>query len=395
MSSGTEVCGVASSRFIPGLFIAVAVTAVTGPALAQHDIENRDPILLAHRGLVRHAPENTLPAFAAAVELGLSIELDVYQTRDKHLVVIHNKTVDRTTNGSGKVTKMTLAEIRQLDAGCWFHPRYAGLKVPTLEEAFQLILQRQRKPVTIALNMKVISPGIEANITKLVEEYDLFDQLFAFGQPEDSSRRFKQANPKLRTTEVKIYDSEHFARALKNPLADCLWVGFIPSRDDMDQARGLSKQVWLSLHIGANRPDIWDKARASRMDGICTDWPLECRVHWRNDKPGSRGANKSAANNRDSSKLGVVETWNDLLKQPPIDIGGGVNVRLGIEATTCPRWSGVLVYCYCEDVPEIAIEGHSDAFGPVRIDVDVPGKSDHGAVDCSGLRGAPTESCCS
>ena len=234
---------------------------------AQKTQPDRQPALLAHRGLVRHCPENTLPAFAAAVELGLSIELDVYQTSDKQLVVIHDKTLDRTTNGSGEVTKMTLAEIRRLDAGSWFHSRYTGLKVPTLEEAFQLIRQRQRRPVTIALNMKVISPGIEANIARLVEKHDLLDQLFVFGQPEDSSQRFKQANPELRTTEVKIYDSEHFSWALKNPLADCLWVGFIPSRDEMAHARKLGKQVWLSLQIGEQRADIWDKARASQMDG--------------------------------------------------------------------------------------------------------------------------------
>ncbi len=114
------------------------------------DVGNREPILLAHRGLVRHAPENTLPAFAAAVELGISIEVDVYQTRDGHLVVIHDDTVDRTTNGKGRVVEMTLAEIRKLDAGSWVHPRYTGLKVPTLEEVFLLVRQQQRVPVTLA-----------------------------------------------------------------------------------------------------------------------------------------------------------------------------------------------------------------------------------------------------
>jgi len=139
-------------------------------------------------------------------------------------------------------------------------------------------------PITTALNMKVISPGIESKIVRVVEKYDLFDQLFAFGQPADSSRRFKDANPKLRTTIVKIYDSKHFAAALKDPLADCLWVGFIPSRKEMDHAHQLKKQVWLSLKIGDRRPDIWDRSRASGMDGICTDWPLECRLHWRTTK---------------------------------------------------------------------------------------------------------------
>lgn len=241
-----------------------------------------DPILLAHRGLVQHAPENTLPSFAAAIELGLSIELDVYQTRDENLVVIHDRTVDRTTNGTGEVNEMTLAEIRKLDAGSWFDPRFAGEKVPTLEEVFRLIRERQRMPVTIALNMKVISPGIEKRIVRLVEKYELFDQLFAFGQSSDSSRRFKEANPKLRTT-VYLNDSEsdQFTAALRDPLADCLWVRFIPDVEAMEQARKLGKQVWLALHIGENRPDIWDEARANKIDGICTDWPLVCSQHWR------------------------------------------------------------------------------------------------------------------
>ena len=64
-----------------------------------------------------------------------------------------------------------------------------------------------------------------------------------------------------------------FAPALRDPLADCLWVRFIPNAEAMEQARKLGKQVWLALHIGENRPDIWDEARANKVDGICTDWP--------------------------------------------------------------------------------------------------------------------------
>lgn len=241
-----------------------------------------DPIVLAHRGLVQHAPENTLPAFAAAIELGLSIELDVYQTRDEHLVVIHDKTVERTTNGIGEVIQMTLAEIRKLDAGSWFDTRFSGEKVPTLEEVFKLVRERQRTAVKIALNMKVISPGIEKNIVRLVEKYELFDQLCAFGQPRDSSHRFKQANPKLQTTVyLNSSEAEQFTVALQDPLADCLWVHFIPTAKGMEQAHKLGKQVWLGLHIGEKQPDTWDKARSIKMNAICTDWPLECSQHWR------------------------------------------------------------------------------------------------------------------
>jgi len=271
----------ARSRVLRGMLVAAIAAVSVEHGVAQSDPAGREPLLLSHRGLVRHAPENTLPAFAAAVALGLSLELDVYQTRDGQLVVIHDTTVDRTTDGTGNVTQMTLAQVRKLDAGKWFHPRFAGLRVPTLDEVFQLIRQRQRTPVTIALNMKVISPGIEDKIAVLVEKHGLHKQLFAFGQPADSSRRFKRAHPKLRTTIVKIYDSSQFAGALQDPLADCLWVGFVPSPAEMQQAHQLGKQVWLSLNIGDKRPDIWDQARASHMDGICTDWPLECLAHWR------------------------------------------------------------------------------------------------------------------
>jgi len=271
----------ARSRVLRGILVATIAVASVEHGVAQSDPAEHEPILLSHRGLVRHAPENTLPAFAAAVELGLSLELDVYQTRDGQLVVIHDTTVDRTTDGTGNVTQMTLAQIRKLDAGKWFHPRFAGLRVPTLDEVFLLIRKRQRTPVTIALNMKVISPGIEDKIAVLVEKHGLHKQLFAFGQPADSSRRFKQADAKLRTTVVKIYDSRQFAAALQDPLSDCLWVGFVPSRAEMQQAHRQDKQVWLSLNIGDKRPDIWDRARASHMDGICTDWPLECLAHWR------------------------------------------------------------------------------------------------------------------
>ncbi len=239
------------------------------------------PVLLAHRGLVRHAPENTLPAFAAAIELGLAIELDVYQTSDGHLVVIHDETVDRTTDGQGTISEMTLSEVRQLDAGSWYDPVYAGLKVPLLKEVFELMDPSRREPTPIAMNMKIVSTGMEAKIVRLIEKYDLFDQLFAFGQSTESSQRFKQANARMRTAIVKIYDSQQFLKALESPYSDCLWVGFVPSREEVNRAHSRGKQVWLSLHIGQKRTDIWDQARGSGLDGICTDWPLECRRYWR------------------------------------------------------------------------------------------------------------------
>lgn len=98
------------------------------------------PIILAHRGDLAHAPENTIPSFSQAIQKGADgVELDAKLTADGHVIVIHDSTVDRTTNGKGKVASFTLDEIRKLDAGSWFDSMFANTKVPLLEEVFETI----------------------------------------------------------------------------------------------------------------------------------------------------------------------------------------------------------------------------------------------------------------
>jgi glycerophosphoryl diester phosphodiesterase len=95
----------------------------------------RVPWIIAHRGASGHAPENTLAAFERAVELGAGfIETDLHLTRDARFVAIHDRTLERTTNGRGAVRDFTLAELRELDAGLWFDRQFSGLQIPTLEE---------------------------------------------------------------------------------------------------------------------------------------------------------------------------------------------------------------------------------------------------------------------
>ncbi len=101
------------------------------------------PLIYAHRGARCVAPENTLPAFAAALAMGVDgIELDAHLTSDGEIVVIHDFTVEKTTNGHGAVRAMTLHEVRQLDAGSHFDPRFSGTPVPTLDEVFDLVGDR-------------------------------------------------------------------------------------------------------------------------------------------------------------------------------------------------------------------------------------------------------------
>ena len=96
--------------------------------------------IVCHRGANRIAPENTLPALECALAAGFDyIEVDLHVTADGEIVVIHDPTLDRTTNGTGPVTSKTLAELRALSAGAWFDPFFAGTRIPTLEEALALI----------------------------------------------------------------------------------------------------------------------------------------------------------------------------------------------------------------------------------------------------------------
>jgi glycerophosphoryl diester phosphodiesterase len=123
------------------------------------------PVNLAHRGASALAPENTIDAFRLAVEAGAGgLELDVHMTRDRQIVVIHDATVDRTTNGSGAVSEMTLDELRGFDAGHNFSPdggptrpyRGRGVRVPTFGEVLE-----EFPGVPVNIEIKAGTPGIE------------------------------------------------------------------------------------------------------------------------------------------------------------------------------------------------------------------------------------------
>jgi glycerophosphoryl diester phosphodiesterase len=130
------------------------------------------PTSFAHRGVSARAPENTLEAFRVAVEAGAGgLELDVHMTLDKEIVVIHDATVDRTTNGSGAVAEMTLDELRSFDAGYRFsldggrtHPyRGRGLRVPTLAEIYE-----EFPSVSVNMEIKEGQPGIEERVMEVI-----------------------------------------------------------------------------------------------------------------------------------------------------------------------------------------------------------------------------------
>ncbi|XOV93271.1 MAG: glycerophosphodiester phosphodiesterase [Bacteroidota bacterium] len=104
------------------------------------DLKERDFEIIAHKGASGMAPENTIPAIMKALELGVDmIEIDVRQTKDEQIVVFHDETLNRTTNGEGYVYDYTLEELKQLDAGFWHSPTFKGTTIPTLHEVLDSI----------------------------------------------------------------------------------------------------------------------------------------------------------------------------------------------------------------------------------------------------------------
>ena len=131
------------------------------------------PVLFAHRGAKAHAPENTLSSFRLAVEHGAdAIELDVKLTADGEVVVLHDTTLDRTTNGHGLLKDHSFAQVRALDAGSWFSADFAGEPVPTLAEVFEAVGQQLFINIELT-NYTTPRDALVEKVVDLVRQYHM------------------------------------------------------------------------------------------------------------------------------------------------------------------------------------------------------------------------------
>lgn len=135
------------------------------------------PQIFAHRGAKAVAPENTLPAFQRALEMGVDgIELDVHCSKDGQLVVIHDESLERTTTGTGKVGDYTAAQLAKIDAGSPFNSAFAGVGVPTLNDVFDLVGNRCR--VNVELKSEDPNGGDQAEpLIAMIKARNLYEQV--------------------------------------------------------------------------------------------------------------------------------------------------------------------------------------------------------------------------
>jgi len=132
------------------------------------------PLIFAHRGSSAYAPENTLAAFNLAISQGApAIELDAKLSADNQVVVIHDATVDRTTDGTGRVSQMSLPALRELDAGTPFSQAFRGEKIPTLAEVFETVGKRAIINVELTNYYTFPGDGLADKVCELVKKFGL------------------------------------------------------------------------------------------------------------------------------------------------------------------------------------------------------------------------------
>ncbi|MBI2883636.1 MAG: glycerophosphodiester phosphodiesterase [Candidatus Methylomirabilis oxyfera] len=226
---------------------------------------------VAHRGASALAPENTMAAFEKAIELGAdAIELDLHVSRDGELVIIHDHTLDRTTDGHGPVHVRSLEELKRLDAGRWFGEGFSGQRIPTLAE----VLDRFGGKVPLALEVKAGSaffPGIEERVVSALREHQVISQVAVASFDHHALLRLKELEPSLRTAALLVgrpVSIPVIAEACKTE-AMALECSLITKTEvDACRAAGLQLVAWV-VNEPARMRDFIDLG----IDGIITDRP--------------------------------------------------------------------------------------------------------------------------
>ena len=181
--------------------------------------------IIAHRGFSDIAPENTLIAFQKAIEIGADyFELDVHQTKDGILVVIHDKTINRTSsnNKTGKINNLNFSELHSVRVGLSskFGEEYNNEKIPTLKEALELA----KGNIKVCVELK--ADKIENQVAELLNELDMIDQVIVFAFNDKSLVNIKKLNPKVKTLLLKNHANIKTLDFVKEINADAIGVGY-------------------------------------------------------------------------------------------------------------------------------------------------------------------------
>jgi len=217
------------------------------------------PLNFAHRGASYEAPQNTLAAFSLAVELGADgIEFDVQLSSDGEVVVIHDFVLETTTDGQGPVQNKTLVELKELDAGAWFDPKFAGLRIPTLQELIDAVGHH------LLLNVELKAAGLRDDglalaVVRILKENDLLDRVVVSSFNPLAIWRVKRLDARIPTGLLYAPDGPPF---LRRP-----WLRHLIRPDALHPQHSMVDASYVS----------WARERGYRVHTWTVDEPADMR----------------------------------------------------------------------------------------------------------------------
>ncbi len=250
--------------------LVAAVSANMIPAISKDDSSKR-PLVIAHRGGSKWAPENTMAAFRKSLDAGADgIELDIHRCKSGELIVIHDETLERTTDGKGFIKDKNYDEMKSLSAGKWFAAEFADEKLPLLTDVLKLVDGKMIINIEIK-NAPIAYPGIEDDLADLLKSYKHRDKILISSFDHELIRRVHKKMPDI---EVAFLDASIVADVgeYASKIGAKAWnPGFSEMRADaVERAHksGLAVNVWT-----VDGKKHWDHVMEMKVDGIVTDDP--------------------------------------------------------------------------------------------------------------------------
>ena len=269
--------------FLPIIVLALIYISlsIAPPFVTKRLVKDYNSVVITgHRGAAGLAPENTLPSIQKAIDLNVErIEIDVQQTKDSVVIVMHDTTVNRTTNGEGTIRNMTLDEIQALDAGSWYSAEYMNTKVPTLEEVIKAVKGNSVLVIEIKQGTPYY-PGIENRVAALINKHDIKKSCIVHSFYDDVLFRMNKIDPDIVLHKLFIanspffyYDGDGFQ------FDDFEKYDFVEEFSIMHQFA--SKRFIRKAHEMGKKVNVWtvknkkkgEKYISLNVDGLITDNP--------------------------------------------------------------------------------------------------------------------------
>lgn len=240
-------------------------------AVLSKSVGKQKPMVIAHRGGKVWAPENTMAAFKKSVALGVDgIELDIHKCKSGELVVIHDETINRTTDGTGLVKDFTYEQLQTYSAGRWFHRKFKSEKIPLLTDVLALVNGKAHIFIEVK-NAPIKYAGLDDDLIKLLKSYKHRHKITVISFDHEFLKQFHKKAPQYKIAFLDLAIVSDIGKYASSIGASAWNPGFGEIRADaVDRAHkaGLKVNPWT-----VNGKKLWKRALSMGVDGIITDDP--------------------------------------------------------------------------------------------------------------------------